>query len=105
MKIADLVISKNGRDAGKRFIVIETDEEYSLIADGKGRRLEKPKRKKNKHLEFEEKANSIVAEKLIKGDKITNSEIRRFLATYAAENQKGCTAENCNEGGMQDAKR
>ena len=97
MNVADIVISINGRDAGKRFIVIETDDEYSLIVDGKGRRLEKPKRKKNKHLRFEDKAEDLITEKLKKGEKTTNNEIRRFLAGY--------TAENCSEGGMQNAKR
>jgi len=97
MKIADIVISINGRDTGKRFIVIGTDNEYSLIADGKGRRYEKPKRKKHKHLRQEGKADSIITEKLEAGEKITNNEIRRFLAGYAA--QLTC------EGGMQDAKR
>jgi len=97
LQVADIVISKNGRDAGKRFIVIETDDEYSMIADGKGRRLEKPKRKKNKHLEFKDKTDDPIAEKLQKDEKITNNEIRRFLAGYAAE--------NCSEGGMHDAKR
>jgi len=89
---ADIVISKNGRDAGKRFLVIGTDEGYSLIADGKSRRYEKPKRKKNKHLMFENKSTGIIAEKLTEGEKITNNEIRRFLAEY--------TAENAGEGGM-----
>jgi len=97
LSLADIVISINGRDAGKRFIVIETDGEYSLIADGKGRRLEKPKRKKNKHLKFENRADDFIAEKLQEGEKTTNNEIRRFLA--------GTAAENCKEGGMQDAKR
>ena len=97
MNVSDIVISLNGRDAGKRFIVINTEDEYSLIADGKGRRYEKPKRKKNKHLKFEEKANSLIAEKLIAGEKITNNEIRRYLAEY--------TAVSNSEGGMQDAKR
>jgi len=85
MNIADIVISVNGRDAGKRFIVIGTDNGYSLIADGKGRRYEKPKRKKNKHLELEDKADEQIAKKLLDGEKITNNEIRRFLAGYAAE--------------------
>jgi len=97
MNIADIVISVNGRDAGKRFIVIGTDDEYSLIANGKNRRYEKPKRKKNKHLKFEDKAESFIAEKLTEGGKLTNNEIRRFLAEY--------TAEKFGEGGMQDAKR
>jgi len=105
LQVADIVISINGRDAGKRFIVIETDEVYSLIADGKGRRLEKPKRKKNKHLKFESKAEGQIAEKLQKGEKITNNEIRRFLASYATVSQEGYSAENHDEGGMQDAKR
>jgi len=103
--IADIVISKNGRDAGKRFIVIGTDNEYSLIADGKGRRLEAPKRKKNKHLEFEDKANSHIAERLTEGEKITNNEIRRFLASYATECRNGYAAEHSSEGGIADAKR
>ena len=81
---ADIVISINGRDAGKRFLVIGTDDGYSLIADGKGRRYEKPKRKKNKHLKFEDKATGSIKEKLEEGTKITNNEIRRFLAEYAA---------------------
>ena len=85
MNVSDIVISLNGRDAGKRFIVIETDTEYSLIVDGKGRRYEKPKRKKNKHLKFEDKADSLIADKLTGDGKITNNEIRRFLASYAAE--------------------
>ena len=85
MNIADIVISKNGRDAGKRFIVVGLDDEYSLIADGKSRRYEKPKKKKNKHLEFADKADSQIAERLTEGGKITNNEIRRFLTGYAAE--------------------
>ncbi|MDR2570703.1 MAG: KOW domain-containing RNA-binding protein [Oscillospiraceae bacterium] len=100
MNIADIVISRNGRDAGKRFIVIGTDAEYSLIADGKGRRYEKPKRKKHKHLRFEDKADNPIAERLINNDKVTNNEIRRFLAAYAVQCQDGYTAEKCNEGGM-----
>jgi len=105
MNLADIVISLNGRDAGKRFIVINTENEYSYIADGKGRRYEKPKRKKNKHLKFEDKANSLISNKLTKGEKITNNEIRRFLTSYATECRTGYAEENCGEGGMQNAKR
>ena len=90
---ADIVVSLNGRDAGKRFIVIGTENEYSLIADGKGRRYEKPKRKKNKHLKLEGKVDGQIANKLTEGEKATNNEIRRALAAH--------TAPHCSEGGMQ----
>jgi len=91
--IADVVISLNGRDESKRFLVVGTDDEYSMIADGKGRRVEKPKRKKNKHLKLEDKVSGRIAERLIEGEKVTNNEIRRTLAGYAA--QRG------EKGGMQ----
>ena len=90
---SDVVISLNGRDAGKRFIVTDTEGEYSLLADGKNRRVEKPKRKKNKHLKLESGGDSRVAVKLKNGEKVTNSEIRRALAEISAE--------DCGEkGGM-----
>jgi len=82
--IADVVISLNGRDAGKRFLIIGTDNEYSLLADGKGRRIEKPKRKKNKHVRREGNLDGLVSAKLIAGEKVTNNEIRKALAAYAA---------------------
>jgi len=84
IEIADIVVSLNGRDAGKRFVVIGVEDGYSLIANGKGRRYEKPKRKKNKHLKIENKLNDKVADKLIEGEKATNNELRRALAAYAA---------------------
>jgi len=91
--VADFVISLNGRDKGKRFLVIGAQDEYSLIADGRCRRAEKPKRKKNKHLMLEDKADEPVTKKLTTGEKVTNNEIRRALAGYAAK---------CDEkGGMQ----
>jgi len=86
--IASYVISLNGRDEGKRFVVVGTQDEYSLIADGKGRRIEKPKRKKNKHLRLEDKTDGQIAEKLIRGEKVTNNEIRRTLAGYAAMSEE-----------------
>ena len=89
---ADIVISRNGRDEGKRFLVIGSDGEYSLLADGKGRRIEKPKRKKNKHLLREDRINDNTAAKLTAGEKMTNNEVRRALAAYAA----GCG----EKGGM-----
>ena len=84
IEIADVVVPLNGRDAGKRFIVIGAEDEYAFLADGKGRRTEKPKRKKNKHLRPEDKIGRRVAEKLTAGENVTNSEIRRALAEYGA---------------------
>ena len=82
---SDIVVSTAGRDRGKLFFVLETDGEYALIADGKGRRILKPKRKKMKHLRLAAQSDCRVAEKLKTGDKVLDSEIRRALASYRQE--------------------
>ena len=90
MKISesDIVVSVNGRDSGKMFFVIEVDEEYVLLADGKRRRVDKPKRKKIKHVQLVSASGGRTAEKIRIGEKITNSDIRRALAAIAAGNSE-----------------
>ena len=87
MEIArsDIVKSIAGRDKGKYFFVLETEDEFLLLADGKTRKLESPKRKKRKHAEFVQHSDCRVAEKIRSGEKITNSELRRTLAQICEE--------------------
>ena len=87
LTIADVVISTAGRDAGELLYVLETDGIYLLLADGKGRRIEKPKRKKCKHTKKVLRSETRVAEKLRAGDKVLNSELRRDLAYLSREMQ------------------
>lgn len=46
-----VVISKAGRDKGYFMAVIGEEKDYPLVADGKERPLERPKRKNPKHLQ------------------------------------------------------
>jgi len=46
------VLSLAGKDKGKIFLVIKSDNDYVYIADGKRRKVDKPKRKNKKHVEF-----------------------------------------------------
>ena len=85
--IADVVISMAGRDTGSLYYVIQADETYLSLVDGKGRSLEKPKRKKRKHAKKVLRSETRVAEKLRAGDKVLNSELRRDLAYISQEMQ------------------
>jgi len=85
--IADVVTSLNGRDKDKRFIIIGKEENYSLLADGKGRKLEKPKRKKNKHIKPDGVIETWLKDKLITGKNVTNKELRKALAQYSSEKE------------------
>lgn len=90
---ADIVVSLAGRDQGKLFYVIAVDDQYAMIADGKGRKLETPKRKKRKHLQKVFRSDSRVAGKLLAGERVLNSELRRDLAAF------GQTFDSQNQGG------
>ena len=52
IKLGSIVKSIAGKEKDKFFLIIEIDENYVMIADGKRRPLENPKKKKIKHLEF-----------------------------------------------------
>ena len=85
--ISDVVVSTAGRDKGKLFYVIGTDPVYLTLANGKDRTLEKPKRKKRKHIQKVLRSETRVADKLRSGDKVLNSELRRDLASLSREMQ------------------
>ena len=89
---SSLVVSKAGRDQGQLFYVIDADEQYVYLADGKSRKLEKPKRKKRKHVEQVPRTESRIAEKIRNGEKVLNSELRKELASFGqkqSQNQGG----------------
>ncbi len=80
---SDIVQSTAGHDRGQYFFVLATDGEYLLLADGRGRTVEHPKRKKSKHAARVPWKDSRVAAKIRNGDKILNSELRKALAVLA----------------------
>ena len=80
LQIADVVRSTAGRDMEKWFYVVNLDDTYLYLANGKDRRIENPKRKKRKHAVKVLRSETRVAAKLLAGDKVLNSELRRDLA-------------------------
>ena len=90
---SDIIESLAGRDKGGLFYVLDVQDGYALIADGRGRKLENPKRKKLKHVRRVSRTETRVAVKILNGDKILNSELRRDLATFGqqfnSQNQGG----------------
>ena len=87
INISDVVVSTAGRDSGEWFYVVNEDPIYLFLANGKDRSLDKPKRKKRKHVQKVLRSETRVAEKLRCGDKVLNGELRRDLAFLAREMQ------------------
>jgi len=78
--IGRVVYSKQGRDSKKDFIVIGViNNDYVYIADGSLRTVEKPKKKKVKHLIFTDRIAEEIRDLVLNGQMISNSKIKRFL--------------------------
>ncbi len=81
-EIGRVVYSSSGRDEGKYFVIISIlNDEYVTIADGNLRKIDKPKKKKCKHLEAKPELIISLQSKLLDGKKIFDSEIRNCLET------------------------
>ena len=81
--ISDVVVSKAGRDQGQWFYVVDMDQSFLYLANGKDRTVDKPKRKKRKHVEKVLRSETRVAGKILSGDKVLNGELRRDLASLS----------------------
>ena len=84
---SNIVRSVAGWDAGSLFFVLAAEGDFLLLADGKQRRLESPKRKRRKHVVLVGESHSLVAEKIRSSEKITNSELRKAIAAISGGNQ------------------
>ncbi len=50
IKVGSAVYSISGRDKGKMYLVSRIENGYCFLTDGDKRRIENPKKKKEKHL-------------------------------------------------------
>lgn len=79
MEIGQVVYSKNGRDKGLPFIVKSIEGEYVFLVDGDLRKLEKPKKKKMRHVQITNYVCHEIKSKLENNSYILDAEIRKAL--------------------------
>lgn len=85
IKKGQIVFSKAGRDKDKFFIVIDYSQPYAYLVDGASRRLESPKKKKEKHIKVTSYIDETLQELLEKNSQITNADIRKSLSRFIQE--------------------
>lgn len=75
--IGMFAISKAGHDKGRMYLVVGQEKDLVLLADGKTRTMENPKRKKTKHIQIIKKdPEAFLSEKLQNHHMIYNEEIK-----------------------------
>jgi len=78
--IGRVAYSKAGRDKGRLFIVVGViDEDFVLISDGDLRPVERPKKKRIKHLKYTDLVAGNIADILKSGKMPLNADIRKAI--------------------------
>lgn len=89
-----IVRADAGRDRGGLFCVLDVDQQRQmlLLADGRRRRVEKPKRKKLGHVtaltDHQNQFPHPVIDALRRGQKPSNRALRKALAAFRAESRR-----------------
>lgn len=77
LSVGQVVKATSGKEKDKLFFIIKiVDHQYVLIADGKKRKLGKPKLKKVKHLEIYNVINNKVNNKISSEQNVTDVFLR-----------------------------
>ncbi len=80
VQVGRIAVSKAGRDTGRVFVIFEViDTHYVYIVDGDLRKLDRPKKKKLKHLKLTENVLSSIEQKLTEKTKVFDAEIRSAI--------------------------
>lgn len=81
-----VVRSMAGHDKDRFYVVVKVDEGYAWIADGKERRLAKPKRKNPRHLA---PTTTIIEQDTITSDRKLHALLRPFYGEAAPTEREG----------------
>ena len=80
VEIGSVVISKCGRDEGRRFLVVgEVDQDFVMIANGGLRGMDRQKKKRRKHLKPTGKVVEALRSRLAEGRTVEDHEVRAWL--------------------------
>lgn len=78
--IGKVVLSKAGRDRDHLYVIVrQVDNNYVLLANGDTKLIDRPKKKKIKHLSILESVDDELLSLIRSCDKSTNLKIKRFL--------------------------
>ena len=84
--IGDLVVSRAGRDKGRPFVVLSTEENYVYLVDGDLRKLDRPKKKKRMHVKPYPR-KGVCRMEFAEGQPLCDADIRKRIAALTAADE------------------
>lgn len=83
-----LALSKSGHDKNHLYVIVREEEEYVLLADGKLKLKERPKRKNRKHIQIIKELPPAAAELLADIQTFGDLEIKRAIKLYTRSDRQ-----------------
>lgn len=80
IKIGSIIKASAGREKDRYLVVVKLHDGFVEIADGKERKLEKPKRKNIKHISPTHEAVNV--------EQLTNKKLRKILTEFETRNSE-----------------
>ena len=81
VELGSIVISKAGRDQGRKFLVVgEVDDDFVMVANGALRKLDRLKKKRRKHLKPTGRIVPELRDRLANGPAVQDHELRAWLS-------------------------
>jgi len=78
--VGQVVYSKSGRDKGNPFVIVRVEGQWLFLADGSLRKLERPKKKKDMHVQ---KTNTVLSEikaAIEQNGRLSDADLRKALS-------------------------
>ena len=75
-------VSRAGHDCNEIYVIINNDSEYVYLADGKSKTVDKPKKKKKKHIQIIVHIDQAIQTKLNQNKLFINEDIKRAIKLY-----------------------
>ncbi len=80
--VGGLVQSAAGRDADKYYFIVAKEGDFAYICNGKLHKVDKPKKKKLKHLKGTEYTYEMLTGMPFDGNKVTNPALKKAIYTF-----------------------
>lgn len=81
--VGQVVYSKSGHDKGKAFVITDVEGDFLYLVDGKSRTVDKPKKKRNKHVQITNYEESEIKTKIVNGEYLLDADFVKALKKYS----------------------
>ncbi|HLS35581.1 MAG TPA: KOW domain-containing RNA-binding protein [Bacillota bacterium] len=95
--LGQIVRVTQGREADRYMIIVDIiDDRFVMLADGKGRKFNKPKKKNILHFEMLDYISADIQNSLLETGRVTNGKLRftidKYVNEHVTDNKEGSRA-------------